>query len=482
MITNYLKPRMRMKMKDYLKTAVGVLLAVLSFVAGGLTGVFMADAAVTSMGGSASPLPGGAGVTVEGAEGGMTVTTGREVTDANDPDFYQRAIDEEIVKMRPMDNPIDTITRKRGRTLKVDSMEVEYYSVETRPMESSVVGEVSAMTSGQTSVTLKVDDASLFSTMDTIRVAGVKGFKEDGIGQSSHDLVLYVVSKAENTGYPVVVAVNGKKNNDGTTTLVPTIPENTKLYRMGRAASEIDVETGNFFNLPTPNLQFCQKFMMQVEQSTWNDIQKKKVNWSFKDVEEQGIYDMRRGMENSFLFGELKKLRRNGGDTYFTGGVYYMAGKHMGLGTGTSGVVTIDDKQMVDLHRELFAGTDSGNRRKYGFAGSKMMAALDKIDSKRFQGVSTFNKFDLDFSEFKSTFGSLEVIYHPLMDLNGKDDEMLILDVGYLTKGVFKPWKRTEYNMNELAKRDTKAVVLSEASCCYLSYPNAHAVVKLGSL
>ena len=47
---------------------------------------------------------------------------------------------------------------------------------------------------------------------------------------------------------------------------------------------------------------------MQVEQSTLAKIGKKEVDWSFSDLEEDGIYDMRLGMEGSFMFGVKRKF------------------------------------------------------------------------------------------------------------------------------------------------------------------------------
>ena len=59
---------------------------------------------------------------------------------------------------------------------------------------------------------------------------------------------------------------------------------------------------------------------------------------------------------------------------------------------------------------------------------------------------------------------------------------MFVIDPEYLRKKTFLPWSRKEYDMAKLAKRDTQAVVMREASCCYLVYPKAHARVKLAIL
>ena len=471
-----------MKRNDVFKIMGSLLLVVLALVAGMPSGMCMSVA--TAMGGEASPMDGG-GTNVVDSGAGATVTTGMEVTGADNPDFYAKEVDKRITKMRPMRTPIDQITRSAESIEKSQSMIVKYYSVSTRPIKTTVKANVTAMTSGQASTSIQVDDASLFSVTDTLRVVGVKGYKTDGATEDTKDLMLYVVGKNDETTYPTVIAVNGKKNTDNSNSLVPEIPVNTVIIRMGRAASEIDVETGQFYNLPTPEEQFCQKFMMQVEQSTFDKMWQKEVDWNFSDMEEDSIYDMRLGMENSFLFGikgKGKDPKKSGADVYFTGGIYWMAGKDMALGTASGGTVAISDDQMVDFLKDLFTGNDSGNGIKIAFAGSDMLAALAKMKSERFKVVKEFDKWGLKFTSFDSNFGKLLVMHHELMDANEKRDEMFVIDPDYLRKKTFKTWSRKEYDMAKLAKRDTTAVVMSEASCCYLVYPAAHARVKLASL
>ena len=442
-----------------------------------------AMAVATAMGGEAQAMPEG-GATIVDANAGATATTGQEVVEDvnNDPDYYAKAVDQRITRMRPMRTPIDQITRKAESINRVKSMVVKYYSVSTRPIKTTLTSEIAAMSG--TSVVLEVADAKLFSETDTIRVHNVKGYKEDGSTQDDKDLMLYVVGKNDN-GFPQVIAVNGLADSDGGNTKTPKLDAGTVLIRMGRAASEIDVETGNFYNLPKPSEQYCQKFMMQVEQSTFDKIWDKEVDWNFSDMEEDGIYDMRLGMENSFLFGikgKSKDPRKSGADVYFTGGIYWMAGKKMGLGTKTSNGATITDNEMVDFLKDLFTGNDSGNGQKIGFAGSEALAALAKMESERFKVVKEFDKWGLKFTSFDSNFGKLLVMHHELMDMNGKADEIFVIDPEYLRKKHFLTWDRQEYDMAKLAKRDTRAVVMKEASCCYLVYPNAHAVVKLGGI
>ena len=161
-----------MKKNLFLNVLSLVLVAVSALFGGGV-----AMAATTAMGGEAAPLPEG-GTTITDAAAGATVTTGMEITEETDPDFYAKAVDERITRMRPMRTPIDQITRKASIISRVNSMEVQYYSVATRPIKATLTAEVAAMSGS--SVTLPVSDPNMFSETDTIRVHNVKGYKEDG--------------------------------------------------------------------------------------------------------------------------------------------------------------------------------------------------------------------------------------------------------------------------------------------------------------
>jgi hypothetical protein len=59
---------------------------------------------------------------------------------------------------------------------------------------------------------------------------------------------------------------------------------------MGRAASELDVQSPQFEALPKKSRNLCQIFKMQVEQSTLQRLANKEVGWTMSDQEEAAIY------------------------------------------------------------------------------------------------------------------------------------------------------------------------------------------------
>lgn len=460
----------------------GLALAFLAALTGASSGVMMAQAANLPDAGKTN-----SGADATGGNGGIaTETQGRE---DGDPNFYSQEIDSRIIKIRPMATPVDQISRY-AKSESSGSFEVKYYSVGTRPIKCTLTDAVAKQTSGA-SVPLPVDDASMFTLDDTIRVVGVKGVymengqKYDSESDNVPDLVLCVCGKNENSQIPVVYAVNGEWN---TTTkqadFVPAIPKGTTLVRMGKACGELDVQTGRFNNIPMPETQYCQNFMIQIEQSTFDKLAKKEVQWDFSDLEEDGIYDMRIAMENTFLFGVKNKMKhpsKEGMLTWFTGGIWWMAGKDLEVGTWDANkkCAVITDNDLVDITKELFVGTGIGNKKKILFCGSDMLAAFSKIESDKFRLKDTVEVWNLKFKSWDTDFGEVLTIHHELFDINGMKDCGFAMDPEYLNKRTHISWGRNLLDMKKAAVRNTKAVVIQEVSCLYLRYAKAHARLRL---
>ncbi len=440
---------------------------------------------------AASDLP-DAGNTNSG-EGGIATPPDGIATETQgradgDPDFYLKDIDKRITKIRPMATPVDQISRY-AKAQKADSFEVKYYSVGTRPITCKTNDDIAQQVSGA-SVALPVDDVNMFTLDDTIRVVGVKALYDDkGVAYDQDDdltpdLQLCVCGRDNSTSMPVVYAVNGNKAADGQTTLLPAIPSGTTLVRMGKACGELDVQTGRFNNLPSAEIQYCQNFMIQIEQSTFDAIAAKEVDWNFSDLEEDGIYDMRLAQENTYLFGAKNKINhttKDGMTTWFTRGIWYMAGKDIEVGEWDSekNCAIISDDNLVDISKDLFVGTGIGNKRKILFCGSDMLAAFSKIKSDKFRLKDTVEVWNLKFKSWETDFGDILTIHHELFDMNNMSDCAFALDPEYLSKKTHVSWGRNVLDLKKAGIRNTNAVVLQEVSCLYLRYAKAHARMKL---
>lgn len=402
---------------------------------------------------------------------GAPLTT--EITREKSPELLMTDIDKRITKIRPMSTPIDQIMRY-AESRKSESMIVEYYSVDTKPTKASVTTKYTEPSSSFTTTaqraTIDTDNNDIFDVSDTILVKGVKGYESDGTTGSKADLVLYVTKKADD-GKLIVYALNGKKLGD-IENCVPTIESGSVLIRMGRAASELDIQTAQFESLPNKTQNYCQVFKMQVEQSTFQKMTKKEVEWNFSDLEESGIFDMRLAMEKSWMFGVKSKIysAEKKQEVMTTGGIWWQAGKEYEYDTKTD----LTQNDLINIMKEAFTG-NAGNKRKILIGGSNFIERINQLEVKKVvQANDDFVKWGIDFSEARSKFGKLYILLSEVFDDCGMSDYGFILDPEYLMKKVFLPFDRNELDLKTAGIRNTDAVVLTEAACACLRYPGAH--------
>ena len=390
----------------------------------------------------------------------LTTDLSRETS----PDLLLNEIDQQIVKVRPMATPIDQLSRCAG-SKHTGSMVVDFYNVDTKPtmtITTQAYDEPTAQTVTEDSVKATISTAKneMFDVSDTILVQGVYGYEPDGSTLSSQELVLYVISRDDNNVLKVL-AVNGKTIGD-VEGCVPSIPAQTKLIRMGRAATELDVMSPQFEAMPRKDQQFCQIFKMQVEQSTMQKIANKEVEWTMNDQEEAAIYDMRLGMEKSFLFGVKGKVwdSTKKENVMFTGGIWQQAGKEF---------VYDDDgftqESIIDLMRDAFTG-NAGSKRKILIGGSELIGLLNKLDYQRvITSTDTVTKWGIDFTELRSKFGVLYVLLSDVFDECGMADAGMIIDPEYLQKYTHQPFSAETLNLKASGVRNVDATVLTETSC-----------------
>lgn len=421
-----------------------------------------------ALGGNGEVMAASGGV-IAGTAGGKHVVDGPLSTSLSEeasPGLLRNEIDDRIVKIRPMSTPLDQISRWGGSRA-CGSMVVDYYSVDTKPTSSSVASAYeSDGPSGDNPIELQVADPQIFEPSETILVPTVKGTDDKGNPRGS--LVLYVVQRTTNGTLFVLPANSFDKSGQR---MMPDIAKGTKVIRMGRAAAELDVQTAQFEALPQKAQNFCQIFKAQVEQSTFQKIANKEVGWDFSDQEEVAIIDMRLGMEKNFLFGVKSRVydteKRN--EVLLTGGIWNQTDREVTYPKGTIG----KDK-LVELTREAFTH-NAGSSRKLLIGGTMLIDALNRMDLTR---VATsgdkVTKWGIDFTEICTKFGTLYVLASEVFDECGHEHDGMIIDPEYITKYCHVPFRTEKLDLRRSGVRNTDAIVITEASCLVLRYPQAH--------
>lgn len=389
-----------------------------------------------------------------------------ESTAAQNPDFLLNEVDSRITRLRPMATPLDQISRYAGAR-QVNNMTVEYYAVAMRQFETTVASEFKGGPVSATSpISLKVENVEAIETSETIMMEGLTTADKD-------PLVFYVAGIDRLNSAAKVIPVSIQADMSGRVN-VPAIPAGTKVIRMGRAAAELDVQTGQYDVIPTKSDNYCQIFKTQIEESTLLGRADKQVPWTFSDREQVAIYDMRLGMERSFLFGHKAKINDpdKKSEVYLTGGIWKQAGKQVSYVPGQ-----LTSERWLEMMSTMFTGHE-GSNRKVLIAGTDLITALSKMtldDNRRvLMPEHRVSRWGLDFTELVSKFGTLYVIHSEVLDSCGHAADGIVIDPEYLTKYVHTPFKADTLDLRTSGQRNTQAVVLTEISCLVLRYPDAH--------
>ncbi len=412
-------------------------------------------------------------VIVGGTTGGSHIVDGPVTTQLSNeasPTLLRNEIDQRIVKIRPMATPLDQISRWGG-SRHCGSMIVDYYSVDTKETHAKLSDDFipnSTKASGEHYMELlNTDSDKIFEPSETLLVPSQKGYADDGSEQGL--LVLYVIGR-DDSGLRVI-AINGKKDGNGVREM-PEIPAGAEIVRMGRAATELDVQTAQFSAMPKKGTNYCQIFKAQVEQSTFQKIADKEVGWSFSDQEEVAIIDMRLGMEKNFLFGQQHRFTdpEKGEEVLLTGGIWNQAPRSFEYSSSAS----FSNDVMVKITRAAFT-ENAGSSRKILIGGSDLIEKINNLEYNRVVTAGeTVTKWGIDFNEIRTKFGSLYVLHSEIFDECGHAGDGMIIDPEYIQKYCHVPFRAEKLDLKKSGIRNTDAVVLTEAACLVLRYPNAH--------
>lgn len=502
-------------MKQF-KKWFGFMMAVLVMILSGGSSYAMAETAPSvpageGGGGPTGPMDGPGG----GGTGPKWAAASKEQQEKMDNwDYYVAHVNPTVVEMKLESCPIDQILRASKRMTPIDSNIIYYYSIGQRPIKTKLIEKVAKTTSGG-SVTFKVENPTVFGVGDIIMVNSMLGYDDNGTERSKMIPLQLRVTSVDNDGNPTCYALNGKKNDSrGNRDIPEDIAIGTVVMRLGRAAGEKEVETGSYFSMPDKSFQYCQRFIMQVEESLIDRMMKTQVQWDFTRQEKMAMDDMRQGQELSGLFGY--RSQSNGGKdvgmVYTMGGIFWEAGKDLQLGhwepkmqrndkgdlvpvttnvkvtnsDGATEVVkqvyeyVISEKELTQFIAAMLKGAGNSSRTKLLFVDNLIYQAFANLRSNKriiTQTEKDYQGWKLDFEKFESMGTKILIYRHDAFNSWGMDGRAFCLDARYLDKYVFGTWNRNEFNAKDLLIRNTAGVVMEEYSCWVLTFPDAHARV-----
>lgn len=413
-------------------------------------------------------IPKGGGVIDTG--GTNTAQFARE----NAEDLLLNEIERKVVRIRPMSNPLEQIGRYATQRSSKSQI-VEYYSTDTIPADAKLKTAYAETLAGEDQTTIDTTNNKIFSQYETLIISGVSGYDEQGKTVTDAHLVLYVLKKADD-GKLIVKPINGK-NINGTANCLPSIPANSKIIRSGRAHNETDMKTTTYACVPTKRRQYLQNFRCQIEQSTLDKIADKEADWKFTDLEEEAVFDMKRGMNKSFWLGVPRLIQdAESKDVFMTGGIWWQAGKTFFYGKSAADT-QFTKEMLIDLTKTAFTG-NAANKTKIFIVGSELMCNLSKITYEKVSNdEKTFIKYGIRFKEINSNFGTLWLVHDESLDEMDMTDKGLIFDADYLRKYAIYSLKARDLDLRGAGEKDVDARTISEISGLVLQNPEAHVKV-----
>ena len=439
------------KIKVFVYVVMGILVSVLSIAFGG---VCMAEATPAAAGGTVDP----AGV--------QTVTFAKE----HDPDLRRAHVERKVVKVFPQATPLTTLAA-HCKVIESNSQEVQYRTASTLPPKTKSKTKVE-LSGNIRQIEMDTENNDIFVKNETILFPKIKGY--EGNTQKKGVMFMAIVVDIAASGKPVLKPVNGK--GDVGSMVFPDIPVGSVMVRSARAHAELDMQTSAFAALPHKETQYLQNVCAQIEQSTLDKINEaeSESDWSFSDVEELAIIDMKLTQNAAFLFGALGKTTVGKDDVYTTKGIWYQAGKDFVHGKG-GGDSSWTAEELVDLMKMAFTGCN-GSGKKIMLASPACVGNIMKAQMPDGYVANTnmVERFNLTFSEIKSNFGTLLVVMDETFDNVELDGEALVFDPDFLRKYTIGGIATTDLDLKKSGQKNADARVIREISGLVLQNPNAH--------
>lgn len=264
----------------------------------------------------------------------------------------------------------------------------------------------------------------------------------------------------------------------------PSIPLDSKITRTGDTYGELAVKATPVTPVPYNFSNFGQNYITSVVFSKWEQATELFVNYSFAQMQTLALQDFRNtqeltmclGRKASFVTQEVDPV--GGSQMYTTGGLTYFIDQEITL--GLTGQIFEDD--LVDLMAEMRVG-NNGAPTRFLFCGFELVAALNKgvlNDSTRFVKQEFDTVYGLSFTCLYCFFGRINVAYSPLLDQTDYTDKGFLLDMDYINKFVFMPFKLNSTDLEKIRESRADAADFIETSGLVVQNIGAQFTVILG--
>ena len=217
--------------------------------------------------------------------------------------------------------------------------------------------------------------------------------------------------------------------------------------------------------------------MAQVEQSLYDKLHEKWVEYDLAQYRSEALWDMRAQMEIASLVGYRRKIYNPVKKEwkYLSGGAIRYIDKSI-----NKSIAGFDNGSFVDITKDIFVG-NNGSETRICFAGSGVMSTFSKAPNfeKQVTQKDVFVKWGIKFHNIETNYGGLLVKYHPVLDYMGYANKAIVLDINNVVKYQYKPMGSTQVDFAQSGQKNSTADIISEAFCLAFKNPDTHAVINL---
>lgn len=362
--------------------------------------------------------PGSAGLNTQVPGQAATVSGAAEATGGiGAGHFVERDIDQNLFNFRCATHLYDLSIK--AKNVSVTSPEVEHYMIDDQRAFVTVKTELAESTAFQTTIPLEAKDANFARPYSTLLVSGVAGYAPDGKTQTpGQPLMLLVTGISDETGNPIVRAMNGKKANPSDEFgKIPTIPAGTKIYLLSNALYETQKEVEPDLYLPTPSVVYLQKRAFNTIISDYFESQKKRTPFSKAQVAEQAIVNFKRKGNRTYWAGRAGKIKVDTKKVgmqylYTTEGIRWQFKREL----RHVGKWVIEE--LIALAKMFYTGNDKPSSCT-ALLGKNLLESLQCVDYSKHPEVkieTKENKIGWSVVSVKTVFGDIDLLYEPALD------------------------------------------------------------------
>ena len=377
-----------------------------------------ANPTVNNMGDSTGE---GAGQNLPGTQASATqMREGGLADDEYDPD---------IVKYNAPKYVLLNLARTVAVQRKVNGYEIQH----PRIGEAELVLRTTAAIAEAETIKLTADncmgDLNELGVSATIIVKGVKGYEQGSTTKTSGDLVLVVTSVDDDNAEITCRPLNGKAKTEGTKSdylrdyKVPAIPANTELFISSYAGSESQKIVNPDNSQPRFATVYLQKRLFNIVITDHFREILKKTPWSFNDIKDQALANFSKKFERDLWDGEerrwIQKIDGQDEYTYTSKGILRQLTNTLGIdGKFKYAHITAIGKIMFTKYAET--------TEAYLLCGKNKIAEIANMEEiiKHMDAKYDHKKTDYGIvvRDLVSNFGTLHIVYAPMMDEMGYDD------------------------------------------------------------